>query len=123
MLPHFDELLLHPDWEVFKSHRQAEVYIQEDPGRPHHLLDSELLHTGLQSAPAQKPASGHHPRETDYTETSMTPSCSRTRLKNEDKDLTFNLVQKTLTQDMEDTRVSTEDQVMKMDDLSVTQGS
>ncbi|CAJ1048805.1 Hypothetical predicted protein [Xyrichtys novacula] len=48
-----------------------QVYIQEDPGRPHHLLDSELLHTGLQ----------------DYTETSMTPSCSRTRLKNEDKRL------------------------------------
>ncbi|CAJ1071963.1 Hypothetical predicted protein [Xyrichtys novacula] len=48
MLPHLDELLLHPDREVFKSRRQAEVYIQEDPGRPHHLLDSEPLHTGLQ---------------------------------------------------------------------------
>ncbi|CAJ1064068.1 Hypothetical predicted protein [Xyrichtys novacula] len=24
------------------------IYIQEDPGRPHHLLDSEPLHTGLQ---------------------------------------------------------------------------
>ncbi|CAJ1058293.1 Hypothetical predicted protein [Xyrichtys novacula] len=47
------------------GHPCAAVYIQEDPGRPHHLLDSELLHTGLQ----------------DYTETSMTPSCSRTRLK------------------------------------------
>ncbi|CAJ1081748.1 Hypothetical predicted protein [Xyrichtys novacula] len=108
MLPHFKTC---SSIQTGKSHRHAEGAITEStpektfadpitcwtlcPCVPGYRTD---LHSSgprsgptdvqLKPAPAQKPAPGHHWTlpDADYTETWMTPSCSKTQLKNEDKD-------------------------------------